>query len=123
MSIKGLNPMMIRFSDDLDNNQTFLLPGSRRFQPPVEPSPWRDVKDALRFGPECYQSVYTTFRYNNSGEAWRMSEDCLFLNVYSPQNTNQVSAQIISLYFVLFFYSIKGPLPPAHQQTQKSTNY
>merc|ERR1719239_1797922 len=64
--------------------------GPRRFQPPVEPSPWSNVKDALRFGPECYQQNQQDFRFNNSGEEWRMSEDCLYLNVYSPYDIQQV---------------------------------
>ncbi|MDE2265865.1 MAG: carboxylesterase/lipase family protein [Alphaproteobacteria bacterium] len=46
----------------------------RRFMPPQRPKPWSGVQDALAYGASCPQS--------HSEE--RMSEDCLFLNVWTP---------------------------------------
>jgi len=46
----------------------------RRFQPPAPPTPWTDVADATRFGPACPQR----------GIDEPTSEDCLFLNVWTP---------------------------------------
>lgn len=50
--------------------------GSLRFQPPVEPEPWDDVLNTTENTKVCYQ-------YRTSGSE-RESEDCLYLNVYTP---------------------------------------
>jgi para-nitrobenzyl esterase len=50
--------------------------GARRFMPPVKPEPWTDVKDALAYGAACPQGK------GEDGES--LSEDCLFLNVWTP---------------------------------------
>jgi len=47
---------------------------TRRFQPPLAPARWREVRDATRYGHACIQQ---------SDEA-DQSEDCLFLNVWTP---------------------------------------
>jgi len=57
--------------------------GPLRWRPPVRPAPWEGVHGAAEFGPACIQplpepdSVYLD-------EPGRMSEDCLFLNVWKP---------------------------------------
>ncbi len=51
--------------------------GARRFMPPLPPQPWSDVKDALAYGPASMQTGQ-----GEDGET--LSEDCLFLNVWTP---------------------------------------
>ena len=57
--------------------------GPLRWRPPLRPSAWNGVYEAAEFGPACIQplpapdSVYLD-------EPARMSEDCLFLNVWKP---------------------------------------
>lgn len=51
--------------------------GARRFSPPAPPEPWTDVKDALAYGPAAMQPGK-----GEDGET--LSEDCLFLNVWTP---------------------------------------
>ncbi len=46
----------------------------RRFMAPVKPKPWHGVRDALVYGASCPQS--------RTDE--KTSEDCLFLNVWTP---------------------------------------
>ena len=48
----------------------------RRFQPPVAPAPWREVREATAYGPAAPQ---------RGREAERQSEDCLYLNVWAPE--------------------------------------
>lgn len=49
--------------------------GPRRFQPPLPPTPWTDIKDAFEYGAASPQ---------RNGRDPVMSEDCLFLNVWTP---------------------------------------
>ena len=68
-------------------------------QPPVgdlrwrEPQPvknWKGVRKADDFGPKCVQ------RINSGGDYWfrskAMSEDCLYLNVWTPSKSGQGQA-------------------------------
>ncbi|WP_454758702.1 carboxylesterase/lipase family protein [Caulobacter segnis] len=56
--------------------------GERRFAAPVKPEPWTDVKDALTYGASCPQG---------KGEDEVQSEDCLFLNVWTPAKAKKDS--------------------------------
>ncbi len=57
--------------------------GALRWKPPVAAPAWSGVRDALDFGPVCYQpkpragGIY-------SSTLKTMSEDCLSLNVWAP---------------------------------------
>lgn len=59
--------------------------GWRRWRAPEAMQPWREVRDATQYGPACHQlvargeSIY-------AGETPPMSEDCLSLNVWAPEN-------------------------------------
>ncbi len=51
-------------------------------QDPIEPSFWKDVRDATEFPPRCIQSNVMPGR-NTSHLIGQ--EDCLYLNVFTPQ--------------------------------------
>jgi len=51
--------------------------GERRWQPPLPKAPWPDRFQATRFGPICPQN-------DSFGVELPQSEDCLSLNVWTP---------------------------------------
>ncbi len=75
--------------------------GPLRFMPPQKPKPWTDVADCLQFGPAAMQqpgggSVVAqpgtvgpalTQLMTPAEDVVRQSEDCLFLNVWTPALT------------------------------------
>ena len=55
--------------------------GSRRFRKPVPRSPFTTSFDASDYGPACLQLTYAEYLKN-----FTYSEDCLYLNVFIPEN-------------------------------------
>src|SRR5260221_8681487 len=55
--------------------------GEYRWRPPQPVKAWQGVRDANKFCAECAQSG---FQRTASGIAANSSEDCLFLNVWTP---------------------------------------
>ncbi len=54
--------------------------GQLRWRPPAQPASWEGVRDATQFGPSCPQPTVNN-PYLPPGP---ISEDCLYLNVYTP---------------------------------------
>uniref|UniRef100_A0A8C0EDV6 Carboxylic ester hydrolase n=1 Tax=Bubo bubo TaxID=30461 RepID=A0A8C0EDV6_BUBBB len=67
--------------------------GSLRFSPPEPPEPWNDLRDATSYPPLCPQdlSMLKTAEKNFKEKhlPFRTSEDCLYLNVYSPAGSDK----------------------------------
>jgi len=57
--------------------------GALRWRPPLKVAPWSGVREATRFGAACVQPP-TLPESLYRDEPARMSEDCLFLNVWKP---------------------------------------
>jgi para-nitrobenzyl esterase len=56
--------------------------GNLRWQAPRPPAAWQGIRDATQFAPSCPQAP-------GSLTAGRTNEDCLYLNVYTPQLVSQ----------------------------------
>ncbi len=55
--------------------------GDLRWKPPMAPAKWTGIRKAREFGARCMQApVYDDMIFRDAGQ----SEDCLFLNVWTP---------------------------------------
>lgn len=62
--------------------------GDLRWKPPQPPSAWTGVRDATSFASRCEQwHVWNDYFFLDSGP----SEDCLYLNVYTPRSATPAS--------------------------------
>ena len=60
--------------------------GRLRWRPPAAAERWSGVRDATRFGPACHQPPSRPGSIYAPAETPMMSEDCLSLNVWAPEN-------------------------------------
>lgn len=60
--------------------------GRMRWRAPVTAAGWDGVRDATRFGPACHQPPSRPGSIYAPAETPRMSEDCLSLNIWMPED-------------------------------------
>ncbi|KAM6065418.1 fatty acyl-CoA hydrolase precursor, medium chain isoform 2-T2 [Theristicus caerulescens] len=69
--------------------------GSLRFSEPQPPEPWKGVRDATSYPPMCLQDkvqgqIFSDSITNRKEKVLlQVSEDCLYLNVYTPVSTEK----------------------------------
>jgi para-nitrobenzyl esterase len=61
--------------------------GSLRFNPPVQKEPWSHLLDATKYGPHIFQG-YTALEAMFGKPEWESEEDCLTLNIWTPETDN-----------------------------------
>jgi para-nitrobenzyl esterase len=67
--------------------------GSNRFLPPKRPASWKGVRDALHLGSPCPQINPDTYEWWIDPEV--PSEDCLYLNVWTPNLSPQSALPVM----------------------------
>lgn len=63
--------------------------GRMRWRAPVTAARWNGVRDATRFGPACHQPPSRPGSIYAPAETPAMSEDCLSLNIWAPENADR----------------------------------
>ncbi|QNK02147.1 carboxylesterase/lipase family protein [Dyella telluris] len=70
--------------------------GPLRWKPPQPVSPWQGVRTADHFGPRCMQRpVYNDMVFRSDG----MSEDCLYLNVWTPADSEGKKLPVLVYFY------------------------
>jgi len=63
--------------------------GALRWKAPQPVKPWKGVRKAAEFGPRCMQApIYPDMIFRDRADK-PMSEDCLYLNVWTPAKSAQ----------------------------------
>ena len=72
--------------------------GELRWKAPEPPAQWKGVRDATHYGAHCFQGhIYTDMVFQDSGP----SEDCLFLNVFTPAGAaNGAKAKLPVMFWI-----------------------
>lgn len=67
-----------------------------RWKPPQPVAPWQGVRKAQRFGPRCMQlPLFGDMVFRSDG----MSEDCLYLNVWTPASGKSAKRPVLVYFY------------------------
>ena len=89
--------------------------GDLRFRPPQMVAKWSGDRDATQFRLPCPQPV-TPGRSNGGGVSGETNEDCLYLNVWAPENARNAPV-------MLWLYGGAGYLGAGHLGAYNGTSF
>ena len=70
--------------------------GNLRWTEPQPPKPWEGVRQAVQFGPRCTQEpLFSDMVFRSNG----ISEDCLYLNVWTPAKTGKEKLPVLVYFY------------------------
>src|SRR5262249_51272852 len=70
--------------------------GDLRWKPPQPVKNWQDARKADKFGPRCMQRpIFGDMGFRSNG----MSEDCLYLNVWTPAKSGDEKLPVLVYFF------------------------
>jgi para-nitrobenzyl esterase len=70
--------------------------GDLRFAPPQPVKPWAGIKETASFGPRCMQlPLFGDMNFRSNG----MSEDCLYLNIWTPAKSASAKLPVLVYFF------------------------
>ena len=108
--VKTMNGKLRGTNLNLDVNAWLGIPyakaptGKLRFSKPMLPKSWNGIKDVDKLPNACPQSSDETFGNFSGSQQWnpntKVSEDCLYLNVYAPKDIN---ANEVFIFYVFTF--------------------
>jgi para-nitrobenzyl esterase len=78
--------------------------GELQWRPPAPVQPWDGVKETKVYSPACPQPTA-------ADPALNMSEDCLYLNVWTPAKTNGEKLPVMVFFYGGAFGKIAGSMP------------
>lgn len=85
--------------------------GDLRWKPPAPVQPWEGVKEANEYSATCPQAMKASAASLSCSPALNMSENCLYLNVWTPAKSADEKLPVMVFFYGGGFTSVAGSMP------------